>query len=144
MFTVTQRVHNATGQSVALYPYYRVNRGYTPEETGGMLVHEGPIAVIDDRLNEGSYKSVRNDGVPPENVAWSHQGTGGWAGITDKYWLMAIVPDQTASVVGTYAWQAAQGQYQVALPPPLRCRLVWGRVPPRRPMCLLVPRKCGC
>ncbi|MFT8550754.1 MAG: membrane protein insertase YidC [Acetobacter okinawensis] len=113
MFTVTQRVHNATGQSVALYPYYRVNRGYTPEETGGMLVHEGPIAVIDDRLNEGSYKSVRNDGVPPENVAWSHQGTGGWAGITDKYWLMAIVPDQTASVVGTYAWQAAQGQYQV-------------------------------
>lgn len=113
MFTVTQRVHNATGQSIALYPYYRVNRGYTPEETGGMLVHEGPISVIDGRLNEGSYKSVRNDGVPPENVAWSHQGTGGWAGITDKYWLMAIVPDQAASVVGTYAWQAAQTQYQV-------------------------------
>lgn len=65
MFTVTQRVHNATGQSIALYPYYRVNRGYTPEETGGMLVHEGPISVIDGRLNEGSYKSVRNDGVPP-------------------------------------------------------------------------------
>ncbi|MCX2559847.1 membrane protein insertase YidC [Acetobacter farinalis] len=113
MFTVTQRVHNATGQTVALFPYYRVNRGYTPEETGGMLVHEGPISVIDGRLNEGSYKALRNDGVPPDNVSWSHQGTGGWAGITDKYWLMAVLPDQTAQVAGAYTYLPAQHTYQV-------------------------------
>nr|WP_267879932.1 membrane protein insertase YidC [Acetobacter papayae] len=40
-------------------------------------------------------------------------GTGGWAGITDKYWLMAVLPDQTASVVGSYGWQPTKGQYQV-------------------------------
>lgn len=113
MFTVTQRVHNQTGQAVSLYPYYRVNRGYTPETNGGMLVHEGPISVIDGRLNEGSYKSVRNDGVPPNNVSWSHQGTGGWAGITDKYWLMAVLPDQAAQVVGTYGYQPQNSTYQV-------------------------------
>nr|WP_298795373.1 membrane protein insertase YidC [uncultured Acetobacter sp.] len=113
MFTVTQRVHNASGQAVALYPYYRVNRGYTPEETGGMLVHEGPISVIDGRLNEGSYKALRNDGVPPDNVSWSHQGTGGWAGITDKYWLMAVLPDQSTQGVGTYTYLPAQHMYQV-------------------------------
>ena len=113
MFTVTQSVHNQTGQPVALYPYYRVNRGYTPETNGGMLVHEGPVSVIDGRLNEGSYKSVRADGVPPNNVAWSHQGVGGWAGITDKYWLMAVLPDQATQVVGTYGYQAQNGMYQV-------------------------------
>jgi YidC/Oxa1 family membrane protein insertase len=113
MFTLTQRVHNATSQAVTLYPFYRVNRGYTPEETGGMLVHEGPISVVDGRLNEGSYKSVRTGGTPPDNISWSHQGTGGWAGITDKYWLMAVLPDQTAPVVGSYGWQPAKGQYQV-------------------------------
>lgn len=113
MFTVTQRVHNATGQALALYPYYRVNRGYTPETTGGMLVHEGPISVIDGRLNEGSYKALRNDGVPPDNVSWSHQGTGGWAGITDKYWLMAVLPDQNTQVVGAYTYLPAQHTYQV-------------------------------
>lgn len=113
MFTVNQRVHNNTSQAVSLYPFYRVNRGYTPETNGGMLVHEGPISVIDDRLNEGSYKSVRQDGVPPDNIAWSHQGKGGWAGITDKYWLMAIVPDQAAQVVGTYDYVAARSTYQV-------------------------------
>ncbi|ASC04809.1 membrane protein insertase YidC [Acetobacter pasteurianus] len=113
MFTISQQVHNSTGQAVALYPFYRVNRGYTPEGTGGMLVHEGPISVIDGRLNEGSYKTVRTGGVPPDNIAWSHQGTGGWAGITDKYWLMAVLPDQNANVIGTYGFQAAQGAYQV-------------------------------
>lgn len=113
MFTVTQRVHNATGQAVALYPYYRVNRGYTPETNGGMLVHEGPISVIDGRLNEGSYKALRNEGVPPDNVSWSHQGTGGWAGITDKYWLMAVLPDQTTQGVGAYTYLPAQHMYQV-------------------------------
>ncbi|QEO16635.1 membrane protein insertase YidC [Acetobacter vaccinii] len=113
MFTVTQQVHNATGQPVVLYPFYRVNRGYTPEETGGMLVHEGPISVVDDRLNEGSYKAMRTSGVPPEDVSWSHQGKGGWAGITDKYWLMAVVPDQSSSVVGAYSWEPAHGVYQV-------------------------------
>lgn len=113
MFTVTQRVHNTSGQAVALYPFYRVNRGYTPETNGGMLVHEGPISVIDGRLNEGSYKSLRKDGVPPDNVSWSHQGIGGWAGITDKYWLMAVVPDQSAQVVGAYTYLPQKNMYQV-------------------------------
>ncbi|MCP1195723.1 membrane protein insertase YidC [Acetobacter senegalensis] len=113
MFTVIQRVHNTSGQAVALYPFYRVNRGYTPETNGGMLVHEGPISVIDGRLNEGSYKSLRKDGVPPDNVSWSHQGTGGWAGITDKYWLMAVVPDQSAQVVGAYTYLPQRNMYQV-------------------------------
>lgn len=113
MFTVTQRVHNNSGQAVALYPFYRVNRGYTPETNGGMLVHEGPISVIDGRLNEGSYKAMRNDGVPPDNVSWSHQGTGGWAGITDKYWLMAVLPDQNAQVAGAYTYLPQRGMYQV-------------------------------
>lgn len=113
MFTVTQKVHNATNQPLVLYPFYRVNRGYTPEETGSTLVHEGPIAVIDDRLNEGSYKDVRTEGVPPDGISWSKQGQGGWAGITDKYWLMAVVPNQSRSVMGSYSWDSLHGVYQV-------------------------------
>ncbi|MBQ3818385.1 MAG: membrane protein insertase YidC [Acetobacter sp.] len=113
MFTVTQKVHNATNQPLLLYPFYRVNRGYTPEETGSTLVHEGPIAVIDDRLNEGSYKDVRTEGVPPDGISWSKQGQGGWAGITDKYWLMAVVPNQSRSVMGSYSWDSLHGVYQV-------------------------------
>ena len=113
MFTVIQKVHNATNKTVVLYPFYRVNRGYTPEETGSTLVHEGPIAVINNRLNEGAYKDVRTEGVPPEGISWSEQGQGGWAGITDKYWLMAVIPNQSRSVMGSYSWDSLHGVYQV-------------------------------
>ncbi|MBR2123895.1 MAG: membrane protein insertase YidC [Acetobacter sp.] len=113
MFTVTQKVHNATNKPVALYPFYRVNRGYTPDEAESSLAHEGPIAVINDRLNEGSYKDVRTESTQPNGISWSERGQGGWAGITDKYWLMAVVPNQSRSVIGSYAWEALHGVYQV-------------------------------
>ncbi|MBV1836992.1 membrane protein insertase YidC [Acetobacter estunensis] len=113
MFTVTQKVRNATGSAVALVPYSRVVRGYTPEETGGMLVHEGPISVIGGRLGEESYKSLRDGSTAPNYVSWTKAGTGGWAGITDKYWLAAVVPDQTSEVTGTYGFDTPDGAYQV-------------------------------
>ncbi|RFD21120.1 membrane protein insertase YidC [Komagataeibacter melaceti] len=116
MFSVTQKVINHGGEAVSLYPFSRVERGYTPVETGGYLVHEGPISVIDRRLDESSYKSLRKGAVPPGNIAWSKSGQGGWAGITDKYWLTAVVPQQDSDVAGNYAYQSAggdKGTYEV-------------------------------
>ncbi|MDG6094171.1 membrane protein insertase YidC [Acetobacter sp. AN02] len=113
MFTIEQNVRNTTGSAVQLTPYSHVLRGYTPEETGGMLVHEGPISVVNGRMTEESYKSLREGSVAPADISWSKQGTGGWAGITDKYWLMAVVPDQAEAVTGTYGYDAASTQYRV-------------------------------
>ncbi|MFT8718146.1 membrane protein insertase YidC [Acetobacter sp.] len=113
MFTVTQKVRNATGAAVSLVPYSRVVRAYTPEETGGMLVHEGPVSVINGRLGEESYKSLREGSTAPNYVSWSKTGTGGWAGITDKYWLTAVMPEQTSDVAGTYGFDTTAGAYQV-------------------------------
>ncbi|WP_025812805.1 membrane protein insertase YidC, partial [Komagataeibacter kakiaceti] len=109
MFAVTQKVINHGSEAVSLYPFSRVERGYTPVETGGYLVHEGPISVIDRRLDESSYKSLRKGAVPPGNIAWSKSGQGGWAGITDKYWLTAVIPQQDSDVAGNYAYQSAGG-----------------------------------
>lgn len=116
MFSVTQKVHNHGAEAVSLYPYSRVDRGYTPVETGGYLVHEGPISVIDGRLDESSYKSVRNGAVPPGNLSWNKPGTGGWSGITDKYWLTAVIPQQDSLVTGSYGYgpePGHEGVYQV-------------------------------
>ena len=71
MFGVEQSVQNATGAPVTLYPWARVSRGYTPAVTGGYLVHEGPIAVVDGRLEEMSYKTVQSNGASADGVGWS-------------------------------------------------------------------------
>ena len=119
MFAVTQGVRNATGKPVSLYPWSRVSRSYTPEVTGGYLVHEGPIAVIDGRLEEKSYKSLQTGSAANGGVAWSaEQPSGtqhGWAGITDKYWLTAVIPPAGVVQTGSYRYvpNSGAGTYQI-------------------------------
>ncbi|GBQ15661.1 membrane protein insertase YidC [Swaminathania salitolerans] len=104
LFAVTQTVQNDSGQPVALTPFQRVERDYKPVETGGMIVHEGPLSVMNDRLDEETYKTMRKGATKPDNAAWSAQGVGGWAGLTDRYWLTAVIPDQKAAVTAQYRY----------------------------------------
>jgi YidC/Oxa1 family membrane protein insertase len=36
--------------------------------------------------------------------------TGGWLGITDKYWAVALVPGQASAIDGSFRYQASQGK----------------------------------
>ncbi|AOX16327.1 membrane protein insertase YidC [Kozakia baliensis] len=119
LFAITQKVENKSGQTVALLPYQRVERDYKPEETGGFIVHEGPLSVMNNRLNEDSYKNMRKGATAPNYQAWSANGTGGWGGITDKYWLTALIPDQTSPVSLSYNYvpNGGAGAYRVDLVP---------------------------
>lgn len=92
MFTVTQRVRNAGGAEVSLSPYGLISRTGTPKTLGYYILHEGLLGVINDTLQEVDYKNLVEDG--PKTA----ETTGGWLGITDKYWLTAVIPDQKAHV----------------------------------------------
>lgn len=89
MFTVTQRVRNETGAPVALNPYGFVQRRGTPKVEGTYVLHEGPLAIVDGTLKEYKYDDLKEDG---KTINLS--STGGWIGITDKYWLVGLIPDQ--------------------------------------------------
>ena len=90
MFTVTQRVESSNSKAVTLFPYARILRTGTPDTLGFFVLHEGLLGVFEGTLTELSYGDVRDDGQITERSS-----TGGWIGITDKYWLVALVPDQT-------------------------------------------------
>jgi YidC/Oxa1 family membrane protein insertase len=92
MFTVTQRVANTGEQKVSLQPYGFISRTGTPDILGFYILHEGPLGVFDGTLKEVDYSDLRDDG--PVHT----KSTGGWIGITDKYWLVALVPDQNTPV----------------------------------------------
>ncbi|GBD41176.1 Membrane protein insertase YidC [bacterium HR39] len=96
MFTVERRVINNTDRPLTLYPYGLVSRRGTPQTLGYYILHEGPIGVVEGRLHEIDYTDLVEDG--PQR----YETTGGWLGITDKYWLVALVPDQREKVTVTF------------------------------------------
>ncbi|MCL1511071.1 membrane protein insertase YidC [Parasaccharibacter sp. TMW 2.1884] len=114
MVTVRQEVENHSGQPVSVYPFQRVQRDYLPEDTGSFTAYEGPIAVMNGRLADKGYKSLRTDGTGPDHVSWTDAGKGGWGGITDKYWLTAVGADASANVRIRYSYLPEEhGSYRV-------------------------------
>ena len=91
MFTIVQRVNNSSNTAVSLHPYGLISRRQTPEVTGFYILHEGLLGVFDETLKEVDYDDLQEDGVIKQS------GTGGWLGITDKYWLTALVPNQNSN-----------------------------------------------
>ncbi len=112
MFTVTQSVRNSGAAPVTLYPWSRISRDYTPQVLGTYLLHEGFTGVMDGTLKEMTYAGSKNHAKgKTDGVALSLNTTGGWDGITDKYWLTALIPDQKAPVLAQYRYEgpAANG-----------------------------------
>jgi YidC/Oxa1 family membrane protein insertase len=114
MFTVKQTVANKTGAAVALYPWSRIRRDYMPVTGGYYILHEGMLGILGGTLKESTYSSAKSDGEKRGGLAFESTGTGGWAGITDKYWLTALVPDQAVEATTAFRHIAAGGdKFQV-------------------------------
>ena len=90
---------NSGGSPITLYPYGDIVRAYDDTQRHVYFMHEGPLGVYNNVLEDGtSYKKLREDG--PQKF---DQSQGGWIGITDKYWLTAIIPDQAATFDAGYS-----------------------------------------
>ncbi len=113
MFRIQQRVRNATDAPVALHPWARVRRDYTPQTGGYSVLHEGLVGWSDARLRETTYASAKSEGQKRDGIAYQGSGIGGWAGFTDKYWLEAVIPEQTVETTTTYRYlDENRGGYQ--------------------------------
>ncbi len=126
MFTITDSVENASGQPVTLFPYGLVSRHGTPVTAGFYILHEGLIGVQGGTLQEVGYADLVK-----AKVREFKQSTGGFMGITDKYWATALVPAQ-----GSRTTAASWPVLSVRRPPIRRmcsCRPRPWRRAPRRP-----------
>lgn len=109
LFTLTDSVYNEGTSPITLNPYALISRTGTPKTSGFMILHEGPLGFLQDSLKEYTYKDLQEDSLK------AHEGTGGWLGITDKYWLSALIPDQGASFKTHFRklGDVARDRYQV-------------------------------
>ncbi|MCB5173985.1 MULTISPECIES: membrane protein insertase YidC [Microvirga] len=115
MFTVKNEVENRGSAAVTLHPYGLVSRHGKPTTLGYYVLHEGLIGVLGDQgLQEYTYANLdKEEAVPGQNTVgkvWDSV-TGGFVGITDKYWAAAVIPDQTQVYQGSFTMrQAPNGQ----------------------------------
>ncbi len=97
MFTVDQIVRNGSSEVANLVPYAVViQQGKSDDSKGGAILHEGAVGVIGEKLYDRKYAKLA------EGKSVKASGTGGWVGITNKYWLSAAIPPQDQSFEATY------------------------------------------
>jgi len=108
MFGIDQQVENHSGQAVSVLPYAYINRAYEESKQQNVILHQGPLGVMDGTLNEVTYKELREKGNKV------YENASGWFGITDKYWLAALIPaeDHYKTTFSHYA-KNNQDHYQV-------------------------------
>jgi YidC/Oxa1 family membrane protein insertase len=92
MFDVKQSVENKSDKPVTLYPWSLIVRYGEPKAEGIYILHEGPYGVFNGSLKEFSYSDFK------DNKQQKIATTGGWVGMTDKYWMATLIPEQKQKV----------------------------------------------
>ena len=110
MIKVIQKVKNETNNSVNLYPYGLIRRSGEPKTTDFFVLHEGPLGVFDGSLKEHSYSDLKETGQ--KGMSIKTEENGGWIGITDKYWMAALIPDQNSNSNFTFRYVNNSASYQ--------------------------------
>jgi len=103
LFRITQEVQNKSGGIVELYPYAQITRNQKPvlqagSMSGTMILHDGFIGVFDEDLKEYDYDDIKDKKK-------EHDAESGWLGITDKYWITALVPEKNQSFKGEFVYK---------------------------------------
>jgi YidC/Oxa1 family membrane protein insertase len=96
MFTISDQVVNGGAAPVTVAPFSSAERFGLPNTLSkSSIVHEGAIGMLgEDKLSlvQPSYKDWKKKG----DQSWT--STGGWFGITDKYWMTTFIPAQSERI----------------------------------------------
>ena len=106
MFTIRQVVENNSDQRINIAPIGEVRRIDTPDTQGFFILYEGPLGVFNGTLeDDDDYDDLADDGSVDFAVS-----PNGWLGYSDKYWLTALVPDQTRPFTARFQHQKILGR----------------------------------
>jgi YidC/Oxa1 family membrane protein insertase len=117
MIAADQRFTNPAGLTTAnVAPFGIISRKGTPADatSGGSIfsqIHIGPMGVFDGKPNyDWGYEQVAEEA----DGKVTFKTTGGWNGMTDKYWLAALIPDQKVSVNAVFKGEAGYNWAQIS------------------------------
>lgn len=100
LFTVTDTVQNNSAAPVSIAPYGSVQRRGVPPALGHVSM-EGAIGMFNHALQEVKYPDWKKK-FGTTNACKACAGSGGWLGVTDKYWMTVFAPPQTEQVIAKF------------------------------------------
>jgi len=103
LFNISQSVKNNSNNAYQLYPYGQITRKGKPEGRQIYILHEGFLGVFGDELKEKDYDDI-------EKEKFTINSSKGWLGITDKYWLTALVPEKEKEFKSEFSYK--NGKYR--------------------------------
>jgi YidC/Oxa1 family membrane protein insertase len=126
MFKITDEVENKGSAPVVLRPFGRIFRDAPQNaEQANYILHEGLVGFIgEEGLKEYTYAAFAKEDVKREGLRRAFRDqTGGWLGITDKYWAAALIPPQKAKFTATFSVDqkrqaTEQDQFETRFEPP--------------------------
>ncbi|QDH72370.1 membrane protein insertase YidC [Brevundimonas sp. M20] len=108
MFQVTDTVANFSGQPIVIAPVSRVERQGVPQVARNHIVHEGALGVFGGGDQKYASRPLKYADWVKKPVQ-TYQSTGGWAAITDKFWMAALIPDQAEQIEAEYRVRDVNG-----------------------------------
>ena len=101
LFSINQKVINNSNQEIIVNNASKINRQTAPALSGMFILHEGLLGVLEEKLELIDYDDLKDEG---EIETLNFESENGWVGITDKYWLAALIPDQAKPFKAIYTY----------------------------------------
>jgi len=98
LFTIKEKIINSSDKTYNFYSYGQIIRNKIPEISNFYILHEGPIATLDDQLIEEDYDDV-------QEKKFSQTAQKGWFGIGDKFWITSIIPPRNKEFKTTFDYK---------------------------------------
>ena len=99
LFTIKQKIVNSTNNKYDFYSYGQIIRNKIPEGLSNFyILHEGPIATLDDELIEEDYDDI-------QEKKFTRVSQKGWLGVGDKYWITSLIPPKDKGFKTTFDYK---------------------------------------
>ena len=106
MITAEQRFTNGGTTPAQIATFGLVSRNGKSLDPDTWNIHVGPMGVFNDEITNLNYDDLEEAATGEV----SYKSTGGWLGVTEKYWLAALIPDQKTAINAKF--RVADSVYQ--------------------------------
>jgi YidC/Oxa1 family membrane protein insertase len=108
LLTIKQRILNNSAKPITVTPLAAIEGVPETDIKGQWTFHEGAVGFIHSALEEKSFEKMQHEG----SVAFPSEN-GGWAGITEKYWLVAFLAESGKAQTIRYQYIPETQHYRV-------------------------------